>query len=439
LCRVCGLDSEGTSPEGTGAHTPLPATILAHGAPTKGALHSVAAGSGVEGLGSVSDVSSGARTPPQLEVLNRLLEIHLKLESDLQSAPPECSPFEPELPSALPPGLDAPWPVFSQSSPPWIPSAVLPVNVSAFPLPAAATVARKPTARATATMVTTQVPSVGSKGHPHSCAAACKYVKRKGGCRMGAACELCHLCFWQRQSATQDSQAQPQERELDPPANTAESESLTAPEDQNGTPEVGLASLGSRNHPFGCAPACKHIRRKGGCREGAKCPNCHECRWRRAQDGTRCSAGLGPKTVAGYSSEAVDVLEKLIHMQIEKAACKVDIADRTSLADEEEPIKVSLKNNAWLTTEVAHLPGSNATKTEAAAQVKPAGFSQEQLPEDIPSLGSMGHPFTCKLACKYHGKKSGCKDGATCNRCHLCHWSRMAVRTASSPVNILSI
>mmetsp|Transcript_122485 Transcript_122485/g.391660 ORF Transcript_122485/g.391660 Transcript_122485/m.391660 type:complete len:181 (-) Transcript_122485:1162-1704(-) len=40
--------------------------------------------------------------------------------------------------------------------------------------------------------------SAGSVGHPETCREACQYVKRKGGCKEGAACTRCHLCFWQR-------------------------------------------------------------------------------------------------------------------------------------------------------------------------------------------------------------------------------------------------
>mmetsp|Transcript_30636 Transcript_30636/g.77440 ORF Transcript_30636/g.77440 Transcript_30636/m.77440 type:complete len:393 (+) Transcript_30636:76-1254(+) len=40
-----------------------------------------------------------------------------------------------------------------------------------------------------------------------------------------------------------------------------------------------------------------------------------------------------------------------------------------------------------------------------------------------PSRGSVGHPHTCALACKYARKSRGCKDGAACARCHLCKWS----------------
>jgi len=36
------------------------------------------------------------------------------------------------------------------------------------------------------------------------------------------------------------------------------------------------------------------------------------------------------------------------------------------------------------------------------------------------SRGSVGHPFTCAEFCKYAKKARGCKDGANCDRCHLC-------------------
>mmetsp|Transcript_60085 Transcript_60085/g.155257 ORF Transcript_60085/g.155257 Transcript_60085/m.155257 type:complete len:297 (-) Transcript_60085:31-921(-) len=40
------------------------------------------------------------------------------------------------------------------------------------------------------------------------------------------------------------------------------------------------------------------------------------------------------------------------------------------------------------------------------------------------SVGSVGHPFSCAEACKFSCKPKGCKDGATCLRCHACDWSR---------------
>lgn len=38
--------------------------------------------------------------------------------------------------------------------------------------------------------------------------------------------------------------------------------------------------------------------------------------------------------------------------------------------------------------------------------------------------GTIGHPYTCAEACKYVTKAKGCKDGAACERCHLCEWHR---------------
>mmetsp|Transcript_3627 Transcript_3627/g.9157 ORF Transcript_3627/g.9157 Transcript_3627/m.9157 type:complete len:185 (+) Transcript_3627:101-655(+) len=48
--------------------------------------------------------------------------------------------------------------------------------------------------------------------------------------------------------------------------------------------------------------------------------------------------------------------------------------------------------------------------------------------EDPPSIGSIGHPHTCKDACKYVRKRRGCKDGANCERCHLCSWNQSSAR-----------
>jgi len=100
--------------------------------------------------------------------------------------------------------------------------------------------------------------SIGSAGHPHACAEACRYVKRKGGCRDGKNCKCCHLCFWTR-TADKD---------------VGKSE---APH------EEAVVSIGTRGHPLNCGEACKYARRKGGCRDGASCTNCHACLWQRTR------------------------------------------------------------------------------------------------------------------------------------------------------------
>mmetsp|Transcript_62537 Transcript_62537/g.146786 ORF Transcript_62537/g.146786 Transcript_62537/m.146786 type:complete len:230 (+) Transcript_62537:68-757(+) len=40
--------------------------------------------------------------------------------------------------------------------------------------------------------------SFGSRGHPFSCNAACKYATKGKGCKDGADCDHCHLCTWKK-------------------------------------------------------------------------------------------------------------------------------------------------------------------------------------------------------------------------------------------------
>mmetsp|Transcript_53379 Transcript_53379/g.135422 ORF Transcript_53379/g.135422 Transcript_53379/m.135422 type:complete len:80 (+) Transcript_53379:125-364(+) len=48
------------------------------------------------------------------------------------------------------------------------------------------------------------------------------------------------------------------------------------------------------------------------------------------------------------------------------------------------------------------------------------------------SVGTIGHPFNCALACKYARKPKGCKDGSSCSRCHECEWNRHCEKRASN-------
>jgi len=49
--------------------------------------------------------------------------------------------------------------------------------------------------------------------------------------------------------------------------------------------------------------------------------------------------------------------------------------------------------------------------------------SEGSFEEPWPSCGSAGHPTSCGPPCKYNTKPKGCKDGPSCNHCHLCRWS----------------
>jgi len=46
----------------------------------------------------------------------------------------------------------------------------------------------------------TDCPSVGSMGHPETCADACKYHWKSGACKDGSMCVRCHVCPWRRQT-----------------------------------------------------------------------------------------------------------------------------------------------------------------------------------------------------------------------------------------------
>jgi len=43
--------------------------------------------------------------------------------------------------------------------------------------------------------------SVGSIGHPKTCAAPCKFAYKPSGCKDGINCTRCHLCWWTRKQA----------------------------------------------------------------------------------------------------------------------------------------------------------------------------------------------------------------------------------------------
>lgn len=113
--------------------------------------------------------------------------------------------------------------------------------------------------------------SVGSAGHPYGCAEACRYVKRKGGCREAESCVSCHLCFWRR-PAGDVAGAWP----------GAEGAAAEAPAPQAAAEEVP-PSIGTKGHPRCCGAPCRYMRRKGGCRDGTACASCHACVWQRLE------------------------------------------------------------------------------------------------------------------------------------------------------------
>jgi hypothetical protein len=132
------------------------------------------------------------------------------------------------------------------------------------------------------------VVSIGSRGHPHTCERACKYVWKLRGCRDGANCAHCHLCRPQKNK---------QARENEP----------TKP----GAPPPSVGSIG---HPHSCAHACKYNGKKAGCKDGHLCNRCHLCRWSRCTDRPKDEekaeaegqAKIAPKTCEMATQTTVD-------------------------------------------------------------------------------------------------------------------------------------
>jgi len=83
--------------------------------------------------------------------------------------------------------------------------------------------------------------SKGSLGHPHSCAAPCKFAKKGRGCKDKEECDHCHLCVWK---------------------------DLT---------RQRVISRGSIGHPRRCAGPCENMRRAHGCKNKEDCECCHLC------------------------------------------------------------------------------------------------------------------------------------------------------------------
>lgn len=58
--------------------------------------------------------------------------------------------------------------------------------------------------------------------------------------------------------------------------------------------------------------------------------------------------------------------------------------------------------------------------------------STSTLPAEMATnIGSLNHPHSCGLACKFARKSRGCKDGDTCVRCHICKFKAPRKRKAA--------
>ncbi|CAE8695324.1 unnamed protein product, partial [Polarella glacialis] len=246
--------------------------------------------------------------------------------------------------------------------------------------------------------------SWGSVGHPLHCAAACQYLRRKGGCRDGGSCTNCHQCFWHRKPTGGHGSplsAEPIRAELIAglPARLVGAPLLPQPAlvAEGAESSFCLSSKGSTGHPYTCCAPCKYARRKVGCRDGANCLNCHQCQWRHD--------GAVPTFVTGLTKP-----DKLISHQLDlliSHQLDVDVANHEPCDAKDREAVVDT-----FTAPVGELG------------LEPFASGTCAVPADMPTVGSMGHPHSCSSACKYRSKSKSCKDGRNCSRCHICQWRR---------------
>mmetsp|Transcript_36063 Transcript_36063/g.84551 ORF Transcript_36063/g.84551 Transcript_36063/m.84551 type:complete len:421 (+) Transcript_36063:90-1352(+) len=136
-----------------------------------------------------------------------------------------------------------------------------------------------------------------------------------------------------------------------------------------------LPSRGSIGHPTRCQLPCKYIRKRDGCRYGSDCTFCHLCEWRH----------LG-RWQRGGSSEVASEMEGVPSYDPPGREHMKDVS--TSCADLVAEYKKTIAQR-----------GSDL----------------------IPSVGSIGHPFTCGPPCVFFASTSGCMKGFDCLWCHAPH------------------
>lgn len=194
------------------------------------------------------------------------------------------------------------------------------------------------------------------------------------------------------------------------PAKFEVSDSRRADQDQwTGNAEKAeqlVTSVGTKGHPSTCGVACRYVRRKHGCRDGAACPNCHECHWRR---------GAGTERAG---NEAMDELKRLIVLQLSYVEGAVPPTTMSS-----SKVHVELVAN-----KEEQAKGRSSGQAGDHSEVFAGVVSADDGPVTESSVGSLGHPYDCNEPCKYFRRKAGCRDGWQCLKCHRCEWVRKPTR-----------
>jgi len=201
--------------------------------------------------------------------------------------------------------------------------------------------------------------------------------------------------------------------------------------------QTRVISRGTIGHPESCGPPCRYVKRKGGCRDGQSCTNCHQCFWvgkqvqpAPASDKGRQEADMKPKTrrpdrqvptsSVGTVGHPLTCAEPCVEAWQPGGCSRGSACQQCHRCRPMQQLRTVAADDS--------ASSSAAASTLRVPEAAPSSASQapaEEMP-DLPgfSIGSLGHPFSCADPCKYAHKKRGCKDGRWCDRCHFCVWYR---------------
>mmetsp|Transcript_64079 Transcript_64079/g.152821 ORF Transcript_64079/g.152821 Transcript_64079/m.152821 type:complete len:303 (+) Transcript_64079:173-1081(+) len=182
-----------------------------------------------------------------------------------------------------------------------------------------------------------------------------------------------------------------------------------APGAKAGT-EVVSISVGSVGHPHECALPCKYNSKARGCKDGANCVRCHICPW-------RGNSKYQKSRLVAASPESNDQEDA---ESTHSTTAPPSLNDETDLSTASPVARV---NQASPVSQFASLSMCQEFNGATSYLASPMKIGQEAAPQDW-SMGSLGHPHRCGVACKYKNRKGGCRNGRQCSSCHICQWSR---------------
>jgi len=212
-----------------------------------------------------------------------------------------------------------------------------------------------------------------------------------------------------------------------------------------------LKSIGSAAHPHGCTECFFFFFHTSGCKKGKDCCFCHEVHPRKKtrknkQIQNRLQASLskpneedstraGLDTAPAYfpqASEPCPPAELVQPQRLLMRTLEQHVPAEPALTRSASEPRLAFQGHSATGTKCSiadRLPLAPVQESKQSAISQQARAELDLPHQEIPSIGSRGHPNFCGGACKYNKLRKGCKEGASCSRCHLCAWSRQSERT----------